>query len=92
MNPSKEYRSGDVWRGFGYLLAGHLILLLFCTFTELFPPLVVIGLTQLFYALPLTYLHWNRPRVLSGLWIACGLTFLLNSACFGFFFLEFVGG
>jgi hypothetical protein len=46
---------------------------------------VAIGVIQLAWIIPLTRKHkrLGRPETVKGIWLAAGITFLLNAACWG---------
>ncbi len=48
-----------------------------------------IGLTQAFYMIPMLFYYKSqaRPDVVKGLMVVAGITFLLNSSCFGVMWL-----
>lgn len=76
----------QVWLGIGltFLLHGFLFI---------YPPaLVLIGLNQFLYLLPI--LIWagikRKKGLFQGILIAAGITFLINAACFGIFFYSFL--
>ncbi|MBW5448840.1 hypothetical protein GE107_22625 [Cohnella sp. CFH 77786] len=83
MNPDerqpspRSHRTTDVVLGFFLCLGLHLLHLLYI------PAVIVIGLTQWLYVIPMLIVFRRRKGVMQGLLIAAALTFLLNAACFG---------
>jgi len=86
MNP----RTLNVWKGIGWVTLGHLVAYLIAVTTDTWLLVLAIGMTQLLYTLPMTVIFRNHDGMVTGVWIAFGLTFLLNSACFGIVLFGFV--
>ncbi|HEU4965031.1 MAG TPA: hypothetical protein VFV52_14390 [Bacilli bacterium] len=78
-----------VWRGIGVVALCHLGVALLFTWNLIFPVLLI-SLTQLIYCVPLSFV--KRPGFVQGVWIAAGITFLLNAACFGIVIGVMVNG
>lgn len=74
----KKFRR-DLWIGMGILLLAHLIAvsIAWLVFNQPFF-LLLIGVTQLVYCIPLSLLAIKWPGWVAGLWIGAGVTFLLN--------------
>jgi hypothetical protein len=84
------YKKG-IWLGIGAAGLAHLVvqlaLVLLTDFGMIF--FLLIGLSQLLYLVPLSVVVLAKReygKAMSvGIWIAAGITFLLNAACFGLF-------
>ncbi|WP_078551488.1 hypothetical protein [Bacillus alkalicellulosilyticus] len=75
-----------IWVGLCLVLAGHLILSI-----VFIPAIFMIGLIQLAYVVPLVVICYLRKmnKLMQGALIAAGITFLVNTACFGYFVFQF---
>jgi len=90
---------GSIAKGLGATVVGGLAFFVVCVFGAMLPGMSVlrdaalfaffaIGIAQLFYVIPLliwAYMKGERSTA-KGIWIAAGVTFLLNAACFGLIF------
>lgn len=78
--PSTE-KPDSVRHGLGMLVLLHMFQLPLAAFSAW----IVIGLSQLIYVLPFTIYLWRdgRKQSVKGMLIGAGITFLLNTACFG---------
>ena len=70
----------DVWKGVGFGLLLHLVLLIYP------PAYFLIGVAQLIYVIPALIYFRKRTGIMQGIIIVAVLTFLLNAACFGIVF------
>ena len=88
-------RNDSVWAGIGLTLGLHIVFgMIFMGILNLINPNWVLavfypGLTQLLYIVPLCLIFKKRGQVgmVKGLIIGAAITFLLNAACSGMFFL-----
>jgi hypothetical protein len=89
----KGKKPGDVWTGIGILAVCHVLFWAILLNIRRGDLLIGLGITQLIYLLPLTFffIYRKRPGIVQGLWIAGGLTMLLNAACYGIVFLIVIG-
>ncbi|REK63808.1 MAG: hypothetical protein DF221_09840 [Brevibacillus sp.] len=78
----------DVWIGVGITALLHLLLFIY---PEAF---LFIGVSQLVYMLPVIVVTAmvvrKRTGILQGMMLGMGITFLLNVACVGFVFFQFL--
>lgn len=79
----KQHVKG-LFLGIGAVVLGHLGWTIISALGLIFP-IFIIGLAQLIYVIPLA-VAVKRPGFAQGVWIAAGITFLLNAACFGLLF------
>lgn len=88
--PDNSIKVG-IWLGIGLAALAHiLVALLLFAFTDYGKlPFLFIGLFQLIYLVPLSLLVLLNKRfgksMSAGVWMAAGIAFLLNAACFGLF-------
>jgi len=68
-----------IWKGIGITLLLHLLLFLVP------PAIFFIGLTQLIYVIPAAIIAFSKGKkeIGQGILIGAGITFLVNTACFG---------
>ena len=80
--PYKEPNRNTFLRGFGFIMFLNV---------ALFPLLVIVGLTQLTYVIPIALKahRLGQTARLQGILVAAGLTILLNGACFVAIFSNF---
>jgi len=86
-NSSSELEKPDsVGNGIGMLLLLHLLQFPMA----LFSAWIAIGISQLVYVIPygIKLSREGRKQSLKGLMIGAGITFLLNTACFGVFMVA----
>ncbi|MDR9794985.1 hypothetical protein Q4O60_00435 [Aeribacillus pallidus] len=73
----------DIWKGIGIVLLLHGVLLIF--------PITIffIGFVQVIYIIPAVViaLMKRKTAIAQGILIAAGITFLVNTACFGVFMM-----
>jgi hypothetical protein len=90
--PPPPRRSGEVWRGLGLAFLLHLGQIPLGVISSGIS-LILIGISQLLYLVPaiIIYSKKGRPDLVKGLLIGGGITFLLNAACTGLFFVMLAG-
>lgn len=83
---SNEEKPDSVGNGIGMLLLLHLLQFPMA----LFSAWIAIGVSQLVYVVPygVKLSKEGRKQSLKGLLIGAGITFLLNTACFGVFIVA----
>ncbi|MFC4779524.1 hypothetical protein ACFO9Q_22320 [Paenibacillus sp. GCM10023252] len=84
----KPWRAVQLWKGIGLVALGHMAILLISILFE-FIPILFLGLVQIVYVLPLAAVFHKDPAMQQGIFLAAGLTFLLNAACFGIVLANF---
>jgi hypothetical protein len=85
-------RSRDVWRGVGLAFLLHLLQAPLGVLSY-GVTIIFIGITQLVYLIPaiVVFSKKSRPDMVKGLLIGGAITFLLNAACTGLFFILLSG-
>ena len=85
MAPIEDRSIRDTWLGVGLTVLLHLIQLPIAMVT-FGVALMLIGVSQLLYIIPAIIIakRRGRPGIARGLMIGASVTFLLNTACFGF--------
>jgi hypothetical protein len=90
---------GSIAKGLGATVVGCLAFFVVCVFGAMLPGMSVLrdaalfaffalGVAQLFYVIPLLIWAYKKGErsTAKGIWIAAGVTLLLNAACFGLVF------
>lgn len=83
-SPVPEDSSDKAWLGFIIIAAANLATFVFPIVT------VFIGIAQLIWLVPLV-IYFNRKgkkHMVHGMYLAAGISFLLNASCFGLLILD----
>jgi hypothetical protein len=89
---------GNAWWGFGLTLLLHLLQIPMAILVgvlasdpySFFIPLMFFGVSQLVYIIPALLIAHKigKPHIVKGLLIGAAISFLLNAACTGLFFIK----
>ncbi|TCP59293.1 hypothetical protein EV586_101509 [Tumebacillus sp. BK434] len=82
----------NFFKGMGWVLLGHLLIGIIASVAP--PLLLLIGVTQLLYVIPLIIWARRDPQrvgTIPGVLTMAGITFLLNAACWGLLWGLFMG-